>query len=97
MQGAPRRDAPKEQGVVRLDVNIELTVEQLAAYFAALDDDAQAQFFVEAAKHFEAFPSPGFVFQAHAVGRHLRDCECATPGGRRLVEEIAAAMTEVSP
>lgn len=63
----------------------------LARAFCRLDDDGQARFFVEAARIMAEWPGAGMDMQAHYIGRHLRDCECSTPGGRDLVRLIADA------
>lgn len=71
----------------------------LAAAFAVLDDDAQAQFFCEVARIAEAWReanpnSLGPSYQWFQIGRHLGTCECSTEAGRDMVRDIAAAMDE---
>jgi hypothetical protein len=76
---------------VKVTVDIELTVEQLAAAFCDLDDDAQAKFFVECARLAEKWSGTNFD-QFFQVGRHLRTCSCSTPEARELIRRIVAGM-----
>lgn len=70
---------------------IELDLDMLAKAFANLDDDAQAQFFVKVAAIAESYLRPQ-ENQWWYVGRHLRECECSTEGGREVIRSIARAM-----
>jgi hypothetical protein len=67
---------------------IAVTPERVAEMFASLDDDGQAQVFVEVAK-IAALWTDTNMDQWSAVGAHLRDCECSTDGAREIVERIA--------
>lgn len=75
---------------MKLTIDIEVTVEQLAAAFCEMDDDAQAKFFVECAKIAAAWP-PGRD-QFFDVGHHLRTCSCSTAEARELIRRIVAGM-----
>jgi len=76
---------------VKLSVDVVLSVEQLAASFAELTDDQQAQFFIEVARLAAAW-GPGNFQQWLNVGRHLKECECSTDDARELVRDIAAGL-----
>lgn len=68
---------------------------RLAREFCTLDDDGQAQFFVEVAKIMRAWPSAnGLEIQAQAVGSHLRTCECSTADAREFVAHLAYAVEQ---
>lgn len=75
-----------------VEVDVPLTVVQLAELFTNLDDEQQAQFFIEAARIMSGWTNGGWAYQAHLVGRHLRECPCSTIEARDLVREIATAM-----
>jgi hypothetical protein len=79
---------------VKLGVDIKLTPAQLAEAFCELDDEAQAQFFIECARIGETWETRATCFQWHAVGRHLRDCECSTYEAREMVRDIAACLED---
>jgi hypothetical protein len=65
----------------------------IAELFCAMTDDGQAQFFVHAAAAMAKWERPGAAdWQALAIGRHLRDCECSTEGGREFIRSIIYAM-----
>lgn len=77
---------------VKIEVEVEVNVNHLAEQFAALTDDAQAQFLCMAAAKIK---NPvDRANQAFYVGRHLATCECSTQAGRDFVNDIAAAMKE---
>jgi hypothetical protein len=73
---------------VKVTVEIDVDVEHLARQFAALTDDAQAQFLCLAAADLAHHAG----MQAFYIGRHLQSCECSTEEGREFVREIARAM-----
>lgn len=75
---------------VKIEVELVVDVEHLAEQFAALTDDAQAQFLCFAAARLGAAAED----QARFIGRHLRTCECSTEAGRAFVAEIVAAMRD---
>lgn len=74
---------------VKLEVEIEVNVEHLAERFAALTDDAQAQFLCIAAAKLGPTAAGN---QAFHIGRHLIKCECSTEAGREFVRDIVIAM-----
>lgn len=70
---------------------IELSIDAAAKWFAGLDDDQQAQFFVAVAEESKRFPLPQ-GFQWYAVGGHLRNCTCSTDEARDMIRTIADGM-----
>lgn len=67
----------------------------LAEAFCDMDDEAQAQFFIEAARiaaGWERGSGFGAWWQWDKIGGHLRDCKCATPEAREMVNYIDAGM-----
>lgn len=76
---------------VTITTEIDLDVQKGAEWFSALDDEQQAQFFIEVAALAKAWP----IYQGlqwHSVGRHLRNCECSTPEARTMIEDIASGI-----
>ena len=76
---------------MKLEVEIKLTPRQLAEAFCDLDDEQQADFFIEAAR-IAASWRDGAVMQWWYVGRHLRTCTCSTEEAREMVRELASAL-----
>lgn len=70
---------------------IRVTPRIIAEMFAELDDDGQAKVFVELA-HIEGAWDGCTIDQWHAVGRHLRDCDCSTSSARRIIRRIHEGM-----
>jgi len=77
---------------MKLTVNVKLTPAELAAAFCELDDEAQAQFFIDAARIAETWGGAGPAMQWFTVGRHLKTCACSTYEARAMVREIADAI-----
>lgn len=74
-----------------LDAQIQLTPEIIAAAFCEMDDEAQADFFIQCAKIAAAWTGTnGAWWQWDRVGRHLRDCECSK--ARAMVAAIVEGM-----
>lgn len=67
-----------------LSIPIKLTPEQVAQAFCELDDDEEAQVFIEIAKIADSWPIRG-AMQWFNVGRHLRDCKCSNDLARDVV------------
>jgi hypothetical protein len=82
-----------EAGGVTLErkVLVALSAEDLAEAFCEMDDDAQAQFFVEVARIIRSWEGVARHLAVAAIGNHLRTCECATADARELVRDLAAA------
>lgn len=82
------------KSTITTTVEVELTIEIAAQWFANLDDDSQARFFVAVAKEFEGWDGLGLGadYQLWRIGSHLRNCECSTDGARELIRGIAYGM-----
>lgn len=76
---------------IKVTTEIDLTIDAAAEWFAALDDDQQAKFFVAVAEKAKGWPRPA-DFQWSAVGAHLRTCKCSTEEARNLIQCIAEGM-----
>lgn len=75
-------------------VEIEMTPRMLAEAFCDMDDEDQAQFFIECAEIAKGWPHAGGM-QWHFVGRHLATCECSNEDARNLVRDIHHAMSSI--
>lgn len=71
-------------------------VRPLAVEFCKMNDDQQAQFFVEAARIMDSWGAGKRDSQAWYIGRHLATCQCSTEEGRELVRMIALHIAEPS-
>lgn len=80
-------------GKPKLMVEVSLTPRQVAEAFCDLDDEQQAQVFIEVALLASRWEASAFVgSQWFAVGRHLRDCSCSSDAARNVVSEMAAGL-----
>lgn len=86
---------------MKLVVDRRLTPLELATAFCELDDEAQAQFFIEAARIAETWredvkagTSYGPGWQWYSIGRHLKTCSCSTEEAREMVREISRAASQ---
>lgn len=78
---------------VTTKVQIDLTLELAAQFFAGLDDDQQCKFFVEVARIAKEWKGGfGADHQWFAVGSHLRNCSCSTEEARVMIETIAHGL-----
>lgn len=76
-------------------VAVRMSAAELALAFCQLDDDGQAQFFVEVARTFAAWPEPAAAaLQVSAIARHMRTCECSSPDAIDWVRDLAASLEE---
>ena len=73
-------------------VKVPIDVRRLAEIFANMNDEQQAQFFIEAADVMKDYVDS----QCWYIGKHLRECECSTEGARDLIRTIADAI-KVTP
>lgn len=77
---------------MRRTVEADLTIDEAAEWFAALDDDHQSKFFVAvasiAAKTYENRAESQWL----AIGNHLATCECSTEEARELIRSILYGM-----
>jgi hypothetical protein len=68
-------------------LTIGLDMATVAAWFCELDDEAQADFFVEVAKRAESWAvNPDGQWMR--VGSHLRTCDCSTDEARELIRNL---------
>lgn len=71
-------------------------VQAVAAQFAGLTDDEQAQFFEEVGRIMRTWDgqptSWGSEWQQHAIGEHMASCKCITDVGRDMLRTITRAM-----
>ena len=81
---------------MKVTAEVTLTPSVIAEAFCGLNDEGQAQVFIEVAKLAATWDGrPGY--QWWLVGRHLRNCECSTDEARDIVREIASAMDYDEP
>jgi hypothetical protein len=81
---------------MKLTVERRLTPVEIAEAFCELDDEQQAQFFIEAARIAEGWPANPRVMQWYSIGRHLATCSCSTWEAREMVRVIGEAATSPS-
>ncbi|HXF89538.1 MAG TPA: hypothetical protein VNK48_14375 [Xanthobacteraceae bacterium] len=85
---------PEVQEVeIEIKTKVRLSIELAAQWFASLDDDAQARFFVAVCEAAERWPRDkgvnfGPAHQWWLVGRHLKDCECSSEAARDMVRQM---------
>ena len=71
---------------------------ELAASFCGLDDEQQAQFFIECAAIMATWRGGLFEgrmageYQMGLVGKHLRTCTCSNDDARELVRALAEGL-----
>lgn len=68
-------------------LTIGLDVATVAAWFSELNDEDQADFFIEVAKRAEDWAVLP-AMQWMRVGGHLRTCTCATHEARELIRSL---------
>src|ERR1700730_17711730 len=82
-----------EGGDVKVSAEISVTPQILAEAFCGMDDEAQAQVFIEVARIAKERwePDGGNIgMQWAALCRHLRTCACSTEEAREMVATIAS-------
>lgn len=57
---------------MKREIEIKLSIKEIAEAFCDLNDEDQAQFFVEAARIGASWEPTANVFQWFSVGKHLR-------------------------
>lgn len=72
-------------------LKVHVHAAQIAQAFAEMDDEEQAQFFIEVAKIASTWDGRTFQ-QWYSVGRHLATCECSNDEARELVQELAQGV-----
>lgn len=70
---------------------IEITPRLVAEMLAEMNDEDQAQVFIELAEIAATWAGANFQ-QWYSVGRHLRTCECSNDNARRLISDIARGL-----
>lgn len=80
---------------MKAEVEIAVTPRMLAEAFCDMNDEEQAQVFIEIAAIATAtWPGGIYGMQLYLVGRHLRDCSCSTIEARDIIGEIASGLSE---
>lgn len=77
---------------IKREVEIDLTIEECADWFASITDDDQARFFVAVARIAAETYSSRPEAQWLAIGNHLATCECSSAEGRDMIESIKYGM-----
>lgn len=78
-----------------VEATVRMTPLLIAEAFAEMDDEGQAQFFIEVAAIAATWGGDVQVGrQWTLVGAHLRDCACATEEARDMVRSIAYPIRE---
>jgi hypothetical protein len=77
---------------VEMQSTVDVDLLLLARVFASMNDDEQAQFFVEVAKIMATWTPGAAEMQIHYIGSHLRNCKCSTEEARELIRGIAYAI-----
>lgn len=77
-----------------MNIDVEVTPEELGRLFIEMDSDAQTRFFVAAAAHAKTAWRRSIDLEAQAIeiGHHLATCSCSTDDARELVESIAYGL-----
>ena len=73
-------------------IEIEPTVKELAECFAHLNDEDQAQFFVEVDAVMESWGSYKRGMQISFIAGHLATCNCVTQGAKDFIRDIAECV-----
>lgn len=70
---------------------VVVTIEKLAEIFCGMDDEQQAQFFIECTKLAGNWKHPAHSQdqQWWSVGKHLGECTCSTDAAREMIHSIA--------
>lgn len=78
---------------MKVEVEIKLTPLRLAEAFCEMNDEDQAQFFIEAARVCRTWDDEtGRAMQWWSVGKHLSACACSTEEARDLIRDIVGGM-----
>lgn len=73
------------KSTITITTEVELDITAAAGWFAGLDDEKQADFFIKVAEVSKAW-DPLWASQYYLVGRHLKTCKCSTYEARELIE-----------
>jgi hypothetical protein len=74
---------------VKLTLDVPLTPLNIAEAFAAMNDEEQAQFFVEVAAIMGRWGADARDRQVHYIAGHLQTCACATDEVRVMVRGLS--------
>lgn len=77
---------------MKLTVDVTIGPAELAARFCELNDEDQAQFFIECAKQMATWPAYNRMGQLSSIGRHLVTCKCSNEDARDVVTQIAESI-----
>lgn len=80
---------------MKVEVEIKLTPLRLAEAFCEMNDEDQAQFFIEAARVCRTWAAGGPGMQWWMVGKHLATYACSTEEARDLIRDVVAGMDHV--
>ncbi len=75
---------------------VVLDVKLAAEWFVELNDEQQADFFIEVARIASRWPHD-HTHQWWLVGRHLRTCNCSTEEARELVTNLHGGLSYCEP
>lgn len=78
---------------VTMTTEIDVTPRLLAELFCGMDDEQQAQFFIDASAVARRWNNVA-DWQWFTVGRHLKTCACSTEDARDMVLSIADGLAE---
>lgn len=78
-------------GLIRIETEVTLDIDVAAKWFAGLNDDEQARFFVAVAEAI-AVPHQQAETQWIAIGNHLATCKCCTEEAREMIRSIVYGM-----
>lgn len=73
---------------IETKVKITVDIQLLAQWFAGVDDDTQAKFFVAVCEEAKNWGSVYQGQQWYAVGSHIRNCKCSSDLARNMIEEL---------
>jgi hypothetical protein len=77
--------------VFEAKTEVEIDIKVLAKCFAHMNDEDQAQFFIEVAEISETWGFGGDT-QWWYVGSHLRNCECSSDAARDMIRTLAEGV-----
>lgn len=83
-----------KQVTIHKQIAITLDLKEMAECFCEMNDDDQAQFFVEVAKIMETWPTMAKDNQPYYIGKHLAECDCSTPESREFITNIYNSMMD---
>ena len=91
---------PFDEATAEIEVvtKVRLSIELVAQWFANLDDDAQARFFVAVCEEAKKWPKGsgglnfGPSYQWYLIGSHLRNCACSSDAARDMIREMHGGL-----